>query len=125
MGSLARKVGRSKRRISHREIDRQLESLVYALEPAPGTEGYRAYEVTEKADKGHFGGSCNRTACQAPNAQWFNTSTRAYYCTPCARDINRWALHDAGFEICFPTSGDEKVDRQLKFGNIVITGAAT
>jgi hypothetical protein len=31
---------------------------------------------------------CNRTACQKPGAVWWNTSTRAYYCTDCAKAIN-------------------------------------
>jgi hypothetical protein len=34
---------------------------------------------------------CNRTACRAPGAIWWNTSTRAYYCTPCAHRINEGA----------------------------------
>lgn len=42
-----------------------------------------------KADKGRKGGSCNRSACQAPGATWFNSSTRAYYCRTCAHMINR------------------------------------
>lgn len=51
--------------------------------------------------KGIFDGKCNRTACQAPiaGANWFNTSTRAYYCTACARQINREALRFDGVEI--------------------------
>ena len=62
-----------------------------------------------KEDKGHKGGSCNRTACQQPGAYWFNHSTRAYYCTPCARMLNREAelfrgsdtyLQDLGHELC-------------------------
>jgi len=39
-------------------------------------------------DKGVKGGNCNRTACQAPGAYWFNHSTRAYYCGTCADLIN-------------------------------------
>ncbi|WP_162561223.1 hypothetical protein [Methylobacterium terrae] len=52
--------------------------------------------------KGKFGGNCNRTACQTPirSDNWFNTSTRAYYCTPCARAINQSSLHFDGVEIC-------------------------
>lgn len=41
-----------------------------------------------KPDKGLKNGSCNRTACQRPNAIYFNKSTRAYYCEDCAREIN-------------------------------------
>lgn len=38
--------------------------------------------------KGEKGQRCNRTACQAPGAYWFNHSTRAYYCGTCADIIN-------------------------------------
>lgn len=41
-----------------------------------------------KADKGRKGGSCNRTACQKPGADYFNKSTEKYYCGPCADMIN-------------------------------------
>lgn len=43
-----------------------------------------------KLDKGHFDGSCNRTACQRPLAgnNWFNRWTIAYYCQSCALKIN-------------------------------------
>jgi len=39
--------------------------------------------------KGVKDGNCNRTACQAPNAIWWNTGTRAYYCHHCAITIQR------------------------------------
>lgn len=61
--------------------------------------------------KGKFDGNCNRTACQKPIAgeNWFNTSTRAYYCTTCARQINREALRFDGVEILVHvTSPDEQ-----------------
>jgi hypothetical protein len=41
-----------------------------------------------KADKGLEGGSCNRRACQAPNAIYYNKSTRAWYCECCAGLLN-------------------------------------
>lgn len=43
-----------------------------------------------KADKGLKNGSCNRTACQDPGANFFNRSTKAYYCEYCARRINNF-----------------------------------
>lgn len=36
-----------------------------------------------KPDKGQEGGSCNRSACQAPNAIWFNHGSRSWYCRSC------------------------------------------
>lgn len=43
-----------------------------------------------KPDKGKRGGSCNRTACQAPGAIWWNRGSRAWYCEGCAILINEF-----------------------------------
>ncbi len=53
--------------------------------------------------KGKQDGNCNVTACQKPGATWWNTSTRAYYCLSCARDINYWSRRDEGYDICYPS----------------------
>jgi len=60
-----------------------------------------ALDQPEKPDKGHFNGSCNRRACQAPGATFWNPSTRAHYCRSCAGKINHanpefpeWRLKD-------------------------------
>lgn len=45
--------------------------------------------------KGQKGLNCNRMCCQRPNAVYFNHSTRAYYCRPCAEDINRLCAGDS------------------------------
>jgi len=45
--------------------------------------------------KGERGGLCNRSACLAPGAYWFNRSTRAHYCNECARDINLANFRDS------------------------------
>jgi hypothetical protein len=40
---------------------------------------------------------CNRKACNCNiNVIWWNDSTRAYYCTKCAHEINE----SAGFKLC-------------------------
>ena len=39
--------------------------------------------------KGVEGGNCNRTACQQPNAVWYNEGTQKYYCRNCAITIQR------------------------------------
>jgi hypothetical protein len=58
----------------------------------------------DPALKGIKGGNCNRTACQLPNAVWYNHSTQKYYCHSCADDINQWNHKDAlelfGHELC-------------------------
>ena len=57
---------------------------------------------TEKAElKGKKDGNCNVTACQVPGATWWNTGTRAYYCRYCSSEINKWARHDLGHNLCF------------------------
>ncbi len=54
---------------------------------------------TKKPDptiKGQRGGNCNRTACQQPGAHWYNPYTYAYYCAPCARELNEcWQADNA------------------------------
>lgn len=40
--------------------------------------------MTLPPDKGELNGHCNRQACLAPGASWFNRSTRRYYCAKCA-----------------------------------------
>lgn len=53
---------------------------------------------------GVLGGLCNRGACRAPGANWFNHSTMAHYCEACAGMINKANHVDAqkwyGHELC-------------------------
>jgi hypothetical protein len=51
-----------------------------------------------KADKGKKAGSCNRRACQAPGAVYWNRGSYAYYCGACARLINGDYRGDLGPE---------------------------
>jgi hypothetical protein len=44
--------------------------------------------IENKPDKGLKGGSCNITACQQPGANYYNKSTKRYYCAHCAKEIN-------------------------------------
>lgn len=68
-------------------------------------------------NKGHLNGCCNRSACLKPGAAFWNTSTEAYYCADCARDITDFAKRVDGFHICFPTTGDEATDQKTyRFG---------
>lgn len=59
-----------------------------------GTRLSKAYQDNLQTDKpvlegkGAKGELCNRTACQAPGAYWYNHSTQAYYCGTCADLIN-------------------------------------
>lgn len=51
--------------------------------------------------RGYYAGPCNRAACQAPNARWFNRSTRAFYCESCAKLINRENPPFQGLPLCY------------------------
>lgn len=50
------------------------------------------------ANKGKLGGSCNRSACLAPNARWYNRYTEAHYCEKCANLLNQ-VLNERKMEI--------------------------
>ena len=61
------------------------------------------------APKGTYQGRCNRTACQAPDAVWFNhgmgdkwanpkVMDDCYYCATCGGLINSYA----GYAMCVP-----------------------
>lgn len=104
------------RQINRRAVKRTPSNHVYEA----GGHRYRTSGMTaqqiNKPDKGQLYGACNRTACQKPDANWFNTSTRAYYCQSCAIDITRYAKEYDGFNICFFTTGDIETDARMKFG---------
>jgi len=46
-------------------------------------------DAADPALKGVEGGNCNRTACQGPNAVWYNRSTKKFYCRNCALTIQQ------------------------------------
>ena len=54
--------------------------------------------------KGEYMGECNRTACNTKDAQYYNHSTRSFYCPECANLINNANAADAhrmfGHELC-------------------------
>lgn len=39
-------------------------------------------------DKGEYMGSCNRSACLKPKADWYNWGSQKYYCASCAHWLN-------------------------------------
>ena len=54
-------------------------------------------------DKGRLNGSCNRSCCLQPGANWFNHSTMKHYCRECATLINRANpefVQESGHPIC-------------------------
>lgn len=57
--------------------------------------------MENKPDKGCEGGSCNRTACQAPNAIWYNHGSLSWYCEACANLIGNDVVNLADWMLNF------------------------
>lgn len=53
------------------------------------TYGDLPLDAPEKPNKGQEGGACNRRACQAEPALWWNHGSHSWYCEDCARDIGQ------------------------------------
>jgi hypothetical protein len=68
------------------------------------TYGHSSKSEPDPKLKGVEFGNCNRTSCQSRGAIWYNHSTQAYYCTPCARNINELNRMEAmrlyGHDLC-------------------------
>lgn len=45
--------------------------------------------------KGKKDQNCNREVCQKTGANWFNLSTRSYYCFECAQLINEANMNES------------------------------
>lgn len=62
--------------------------------------------------KGDFKEECNRTACNNKHADYYNHSTKKYYCGECARKINVGNFNDSmrlfGHVLCTKTIITEK-----------------
>lgn len=88
-------------------------------------------EDNEADNIGTKGGLCNRTACRAPDAFWFNHSTRKHYCENCAHDINGANRNEAremyGHELCTYSGSDVSVLARIESLSMtwrLVTGAA-
>lgn len=70
--------------------------------------------IPAPADKGEFNGRCNRSACLNQGANWYNHSTRKYYCKSCAHWLNidefnkRDAMEIWGHDLCTEGKADMK-----------------
>lgn len=64
-----------------------VNGVTHGLPPLPtnGISGEQLY---------HY--KCARAACHSPDSVYWNSSTRAYYCPRCAKEINR----QNGVELC-------------------------
>lgn len=55
-----------------------------------GCVALRACVAVAPEPVGVYMGLCNRGACRAPGANWFNHSTLSHYCGTCAAEINKF-----------------------------------
>lgn len=101
MGSLIRSMARHRARSMWVARTAAFREASVALAPAAAVEVSVAPPAI-KPDKGLLGGSCNRTAWQAPGATWVHADSGAHYCRSCALEINRWARRDHGTPLCSP-----------------------
>lgn len=74
--------------------------------------------MKDQSTKGQFGKGCNRTACEeAKGADWYNFSTREFYCEECARKINyhndKEALAMFGHSLCLKSPDGKKVQMEV------------
>lgn len=67
---------------------RMVPSKIHTRSNIPSRLVSDPYHQELKPDKGLFKGSCNRTACQAAGAQFYNHGTYKYYCADCAILLN-------------------------------------
>lgn len=71
-------------------------------------------------DKGKYVGSCNRSACLRPGANWYNHGSYAYYCARCAHELNedpfnkREAMQLFGHDLCTEGEFDPNWDYKNK-----------
>jgi len=59
---------------------------------------YGDYEGPNKPHKGKEGGACNRTACQAEPAIWWNHGSYSWYCADCRHDIETDAFNSRDWD---------------------------
>ena len=72
--------------------------------------------MSEKIKKGEYQGECDRPACSNIKAEYFDYSTRKYYCESCAKIINMenelYAHSMYGHDLCIK---EEMNENKLKF----------
>ena len=49
---------------------------------------YESEKQTKLDTKGRYMGLCNRSACLAPGANWYNQGSLFFYCEDCANMLN-------------------------------------
>lgn len=62
------------------------------------TYGDLPLDAPEKPNKGKEGGACNRRACQAEPALWWNHGSYSWYCEDCAIQIGQDPVNKRDWE---------------------------
>lgn len=60
------------------------------------------HDAFEKPNKGLENGACNRRACQAEPAIFYNHGSHSWYCADCARDIGGDVVNARNWPLDFP-----------------------
>lgn len=63
------------------------------------TYGDLPLDAPEKPNKGTEGGACNRRACQAEPALWWNHGSYSWYCEECAIQIGQDVVNKRDWEL--------------------------
>lgn len=69
-----------------------LEALCIAHESDDPTAAEQA--LFKQIRKGEYRGACNRSACLAPGATWYNRGSMRFYCAECAAMLNHANRND-------------------------------
>lgn len=59
---------------------------------------YGDHRGPDKPNKGHEGGACNRSRCQAEPANWYNHGALSWYCEDCRQEIQFDPVNLMGWE---------------------------
>lgn len=59
---------------------------------------YGDHQGPNKPNKGHEGGACNRSLCQAEPANWYNHGAYSWYCDDCRREFQFDPMNLMGWE---------------------------
>ena len=70
-------------------------------------------------DKGQWNGHCNRSACLAPGAVWYNRGSHAFYCQSCAHMLSNdpfnkrdaEELFGPGMKLCYLVTSEEEASQ--------------
>jgi len=108
-----------------------VQRRIAARNPGKGNRAESKPLPDKGLNKGYYLGACNRSACLAPGADWYNHGSLAYYCGNCAHDLSndafnkRETLFDWGHDLCTPGKYDREAtyeqhaQHRIRLGNML------